>query len=186
MKGSAHASGAVFRALSEDLRGVGKCGTFGPVASATLLDARRVQRHPRAGVLPHFGFRVQGVRALDYFADCVASGLQRTRPCWLWPAHFKKWPGSARALACCLRRLAAIWHRLHSTRWQASRRPTCRRGADGNTRLRRRSGFVVAKARRRVCSPRGANYSGQEDSTATDHAALGRPRSGSLPPFFRR
>ena len=59
---------------------------------------------------------------------------------------------SARALACCLRRLAAILHRLHSTLDQTRQRPTRRRGADGNTRLRRRSGFVVAKARG-ACAP---------------------------------
>ena len=68
------------------------------------------------------------------------------------PANLTKFLGSARAFACRLRRLAAILHQPHSTHGPTRRRPARRRGADGNARLRRRSGFVVAKARG-ACAP---------------------------------
>ena len=56
--GSARAPHAVFRALVENLERMKKSRTFWPRPRAKRLDARRVQPHPRAGVLPNFGVRV--------------------------------------------------------------------------------------------------------------------------------
>ena len=56
--GSARAARAVFRALAENLERTKKFHAARDIARAKELDARRVQPHPRAGVLPNFGFRV--------------------------------------------------------------------------------------------------------------------------------
>ena len=50
--GSARAPRAVFRALAENLERTKKSRTFWPRPRAERLDARHVQPHPRAGVLP--------------------------------------------------------------------------------------------------------------------------------------
>ena len=55
--GSAPASGSDSRALAENVRGDVLTKVIGIRVLAKLLDAWRVQRRPRAGVLPNFGFR---------------------------------------------------------------------------------------------------------------------------------
>jgi len=52
LKGSARATRAVFRALAENLKRTEQFRTFSAVSRRKVLDARRVQRHPKAGALP--------------------------------------------------------------------------------------------------------------------------------------
>src|SRR5262249_27043033 len=57
--GSARASRAVFRALAENIGAPNNSKHFLATSTRNVLDAGRVQLHPRAGVLPNFGFRAE-------------------------------------------------------------------------------------------------------------------------------
>ncbi len=59
--GSTPAPGVVFRALAENLRCPKHYGARRVVPRVRKRDARRVAQHPRAGVLPNFGVRVEAI-----------------------------------------------------------------------------------------------------------------------------
>src|SRR5262249_11302071 len=53
------ASRAVFRALAENIDAPNNSKRFLATSTRNVLDAGRLQLHPRAGVLPNFGFRAE-------------------------------------------------------------------------------------------------------------------------------
>jgi len=75
--GSARASRAIFHALAENFERIVKFRGFLPASHAKGLDARRVQPHPEAGVLPNFSFRFQGKPTAGFLADVWQSGVSK-------------------------------------------------------------------------------------------------------------